>query len=109
MTFAYTVIMYLLNASTKEVWAKKQWARQDWMAMQHLRQLVAGFSPLRFRFAPRAVHVGFIVYIVTKGQASLRVLRSSSVSIITPLPYIYPSFIWRMNNGPVSNCISTEI
>jgi hypothetical protein len=36
------------------------------------------------RFAPRSVHVGFVVDIVVLGQVLLRVLRFSSVIIIPP-------------------------
>jgi branched-subunit amino acid transport protein len=40
-------------------------------------------------FAPRSVHVGYMVDKVKLGQVSLRVLRFSSVSIFPPLLHIH--------------------
>jgi hypothetical protein len=54
------------------------------VAVPWLRRLVAGLSPRRSGFAPVSVHVGFVVDKVALGQVFLRVLRVSSVSIITP-------------------------
>jgi hypothetical protein len=48
-----------------------------------LRQLVAGLSPRSTWFASGSVHVGFVMHEVALGQVFLRVLRFSSVSIIS--------------------------
>jgi hypothetical protein len=47
-------------------------------------RLVADLSPRRPGFAPRSIHVGFIVDIVSLGQVFLRVIRVFPVSIIPP-------------------------
>ena len=39
--------------------------------MLELRQLVAGFSPLRPGFAPRVAHVGFLVNSAVVGYVSV--------------------------------------
>jgi hypothetical protein len=54
------------------------------LAVQWLRQLVAGLLPLRPGFALASVHVGFVVDKVALGQVFLRVLRFPPVSIILP-------------------------
>jgi hypothetical protein len=54
------------------------------LAVQWLRQLVAGLLPRRPGFALASVHVGFVVDKVALGQVFLRVLRFSPVSIILP-------------------------
>jgi hypothetical protein len=59
-------------------------------------------------FSPRAVHVEFVMDKVALGQVSLRVLRFFPVSIIPPLLHIHSCINWEMDNGPVSDCISTE-
>jgi hypothetical protein len=46
--------------------------------------IVTGLSPRRPGFAPRSIHVGFVVDKVALGQVFLRVLRSSLVNIIRP-------------------------
>jgi hypothetical protein len=51
-------------------------------AVPWLRRLVAGLSPRRPVFAPKSVHVGFVVDKVALGQGFLRVLRFSPVSIV---------------------------
>jgi hypothetical protein len=53
-------------------------------AVPWLRRLVAGLSPRSPVFAPRSVHVGFVVDKVALGQVFLRVLRFSPVSIVPP-------------------------
>jgi hypothetical protein len=54
-------------------------------------------------FAPRAVHVGFVVDKVALGQVFLPVLLLYAASIIPPLLHIDSCIIWGMNNGPVSS------
>jgi hypothetical protein len=50
-------------------------------AVPWLRLLVAGLSPQRPGFAPRSIHVGFVVDRVALGQVFLQVLRFSPVNI----------------------------
>jgi hypothetical protein len=53
-------------------------------AVPWLRLLVACLSARRPGFAPRSIHVGFVVGKVALGQIFLRVLRFSLVNIIPP-------------------------
>jgi hypothetical protein len=55
------------------------------LAVPWLRRLVTGLSPRRPGFDPGSVHVGFVVDKVALGQAFLRVLRFSPVSLIPPV------------------------
>jgi hypothetical protein len=48
-------------------------------------KLIAGLSPRGLGFYPRSVDVGFVADNVALGQVSLRVLRLSPVSIISPM------------------------
>jgi hypothetical protein len=61
------------------------------IAVPWLRSLVTGLSPRRPGFAPRSIHVGFVVDKVALGQVFLRVLRFSPANIIPPLPHIHLS------------------
>jgi hypothetical protein len=63
------------------------------------------FSP---GFAPRPVHVGFVVDKVALGQVFLRVLRFSPVNTIQPLLHIHSCIIWELVSGPVSGRSSSE-
>jgi hypothetical protein len=58
--------------------------------MPWLRQLVAGLSPQRPKFAPRSIHMGFVEDRVALGQGFLLVIWFFPVSII-PIraPYSY--------------------
>jgi hypothetical protein len=60
-------------------------------AVLWLRRLVAGLSPLRPRFAPGSIHVGFVVDKVALGQVFLPVLRFSPTNIISPLLHTHLS------------------
>jgi hypothetical protein len=62
----------------------------------------ARISPRRPGFAPRAVHMGFVVDKAALRQVFLRVLRFSPVNTIPPLIDIHSCMIWRLDNGPVS-------
>jgi hypothetical protein len=53
-------------------------------ALPWLRRLVTGFSPRRPVFAPRSVHVGFVVDKVALQYIFIRVLWFSAVNIILP-------------------------
>jgi hypothetical protein len=53
-----------------------------WTTMPWLRWLVTGLSLQRTRFAPGSIYVGFVVDKVALGQAFLRLLQCSPVSII---------------------------
>jgi hypothetical protein len=56
-------------------------------AVPWIRSLVAGLSARRPGFAPRSIHVGFVVGKVALGQVFLRVLRCSPDNIIPPSLY----------------------
>jgi hypothetical protein len=62
-------------------------------------------SPLWPGFAPRSLHVGFVVDKVALGQVFLRVLRLSRVNIIPPWLSIL-IYHQRINNRPVGGCSS---
>jgi hypothetical protein len=53
-------------------------------AMPWLKRLVAGLSPWRPGFAPRSIHMGFVVDKEALGQFFLQVLQLSPVNIIPP-------------------------
>jgi hypothetical protein len=53
------------------------------------------------RFAPRSVHVGFVVEKVALGKIFLPVFRFFPVSIIPPLLHIYSCIIWGLDKGPI--------
>jgi hypothetical protein len=55
------------------------------LAIQWLRQLVAGLSLQRAGFDPGSFHVGFVVDKVALGQVFLRVLQFSLVNFIPPV------------------------
>jgi hypothetical protein len=74
-----------------------------------LRKLVSSFLPWRLRFVSKAVSARFVVERMTLGQLFSQVLQFFLVSIIPPLLCIHSYIIWRLNNGPVSDCSSTEI
>lgn len=57
---------------------------------------LAGFEQRRAGFAPRAVHVGFVMNKVALGQVSFRVFRFQPVRIIPPLNHIYTRIIWKL-------------
>jgi hypothetical protein len=48
----------------------------------------------RSEFAPKAVHVGFVVDKAALGHVFLRALRVFPVSIIPPLLHIHSCVIW---------------
>jgi hypothetical protein len=60
-----------------------------WRLLSAMVQAAAGHTPRRLGFAPRSVHVGFVVDKVAVGQVSLRVLRLSYVNIIPPWLYVH--------------------
>jgi hypothetical protein len=81
-------------------------------AVPLLRWLVAGFSPRRPGFAPRSVHVGFVVDRVAVGQGFSRVLRFSPVYIIPQLFCIHSCIIWGMDRwtqGPLEQWCATGV
>jgi hypothetical protein len=55
-------------------------------AVPWLRQLVAGLSPWRPRFAPGSVHVGFVVDKMAFGQVFSPSSSVFPINIITPWP-----------------------
>jgi hypothetical protein len=60
------------------------------------------------RFAPRSVHVGFVVGKVALGQDFLRVPWFFPVNVISPMLNIHSRIIWRMDNGPISGRSSSD-
>jgi hypothetical protein len=56
--------------------------------------VVVNFSHRRPEFEPRVVHVGFMVRRVVPAHLSLRILRFSSVKIISPTLHTHISFIY---------------
>jgi hypothetical protein len=74
--------------------------RHQRKAVPWLRSLVAGLSPRRPGFAPRSIHVGFVMDKVALGQVFLRVLRFSPVNIIPPHSTValQTHIIWGIRN-----------
>jgi hypothetical protein len=60
--------------------------------IQH-RWSVTCVSPWRPGFAPRSVHVGFVVNKVAMGKEKFQDLHISSVNIILPIPHIHSCII----------------
>jgi hypothetical protein len=67
----------------------------------YVRWLVAGFSPRRPGFAPRSVHVGFLMD--SMAQRQVFSCQFSLVNVIPTLLHIHSYIIWWMDNGPVSD------
>jgi hypothetical protein len=67
----------------------------------------AVLSPRRPEFAPRSVHMGFVVDIVTLEQVLLLVLRVYPVNIIPPWLFMFIYYLGGVNNKPVC-CRSSE-
>jgi hypothetical protein len=61
-------------------------------------QSLTGFSPRRSGFAPRAVHVEFVVDKVVLGQVFMQVLQFSLVNIIPPMLHV-SCIIWGWTMG----------
>jgi hypothetical protein len=76
------------------------------LAVPNFRRLVAGFSPWSSGFAPRTVHMEFVLDKVAMGKFSLRVLQFSPVSIIPPLLHIHSCIIWTM--GPLASAVPSR-
>jgi hypothetical protein len=71
------------------------------LAHETAQPLVVGFSLRRPGFAPKAVHVEFVVDRVALGQVFLRVLQFLLVSVIPPLLHIHSCIVCGIDNGPV--------
>jgi hypothetical protein len=109
-----------LETSVKTIWVIKRaygpltpdrrvcW--QHCFGMDHpVTQNAGNFSLRRHEFAPRSVHMGFMVNNLALGQVFFQVLWISPVNIIPPWLHIHLCIIWGIDSGAVTDLVSQRL